>query len=82
MVAVFVDGCFWHGHDCGKNVKPKTNARAWQEKIEGNQARDGRVSHKLRQAGWTVIRIWECHLKENPNRCLVKIKKALINRDG
>lgn len=79
MVVVFVDGCFWHGHDCGKNVTPKTNARAWKDKIERTQARDRRVSRKLRQAGWTVIRIWECRLRKNPNRCLARVRRALIN---
>ena len=82
MVAVFVDGCFWHGHDCGKNVTPKTNAVAWQQKIERNQARDRRVSRKLRHADWSVIRVWECHLRKRPRWCLMRIKKALVNRYG
>lgn len=76
-VAVFVDGCFWHGHDCDRNLTPRTNAKAWREKIEGNQARDRKTSRLLRQEGWTVIRIWECKLAKNPDRCLAKIIKAL-----
>ena len=76
-VAVFVDGCFWHGHDCHRNLTPRTNAKAWREKIEGNQARDRKTSRLLRQEGWTVIRIWECNLAKNPDRCLAKIVKAL-----
>ena len=75
-IAVFVDGCFWHGHDCGKNVTPKTNAKAWREKIEGNQARDRKISRVLRQEGWKVIRVWECQLRKSPNRCVARIKKA------
>ena len=60
-VAVFVDGCFWHGHDCGKNVTPKTNANKWREKIEGNQRRDRRVARQLRAQGWCVIRAMSRH---------------------
>lgn len=79
MVAVFVDGCFWHGHDCGKNVTPKTNAKAWQDKITSNRARDRRFSRELRREGWKVIRVWECQLNESPARCVARIKSA-INR--
>jgi DNA mismatch endonuclease (patch repair protein) len=76
-VAVFIDGCFWHGHDCGKNVTPKTNTARWREKIEGNQRRDRRVARQLRAKGWCVIRIWECRLKKNPERYLGIISRAL-----
>jgi len=76
-VAVFVDGCFWHGHDCGKNVTPKTNAQAWGEKIERNRARDRRVSRALRDRGWTVVRIWECDLAKRPSLCLSRIQRAI-----
>jgi len=76
-VAVFVDGCFWHGHDCGKNVTPRTNARAWREKIERNMARDRRNSRVLRRDGWEVVRIWECHLARAPARCLARIRTQL-----
>ena len=79
-VAVFVDGCFWHGHDCGKNVTPKTNAKAWKEKIERTQTRDQRVTHGLRQSGWEVIRIWECRLTKDPDHCVQKIKLKLEER--
>ncbi|MFH1970521.1 MAG: very short patch repair endonuclease [Verrucomicrobiota bacterium] len=75
-VAVFVDGCFWHGHDCGRNVTPRTNAEAWREKIEGNQGRDRKTTHRLRQEGWKVIRIWECQLAKNPGRCVARIRKT------
>ena len=80
-VAVFVDGCFWHGHACGKNVTPKTNEKAWREKLEGNQARDRRATRLLRQQGWTVIRIWECQLAGDPGRCVARIGRALGRED-
>lgn len=76
-VAVFVDGCFWHGHDCGKNVTPKTNAKAWQDKIIRNKSRDRQMTRHLRQEGWRVVRIWECQLRKNPARCVSGIRRAL-----
>lgn len=76
-LAVFVDGCFWHGHGCGRNLKPKHNAALWRQKINGNQRRDRRVTRTLRFAGWQVIRIWECALKKNPLNCLRRIQRVL-----
>jgi DNA mismatch endonuclease, patch repair protein len=76
-LAVFVDGCFWHGHTCGKNVSPKTNAAEWREKICRNQARDRRVARILRRQRWRVVRIWECQLAQNPGLCVEKIRRAL-----
>lgn len=62
-VAVFVDGCFWHG--CPAHYVPsKTNVDYWLPKIAANQERDHRVDVALREAGWTVVRVWE---HEDPN---------------
>lgn len=69
---VFVHGCFWHAHSC-QTSKPKTRAKFWQRKFEANQARDRRVRHFLRTAGWHVHVIWECELKRQaPLRALVR----------
>ncbi|MGA2279631.1 MAG: very short patch repair endonuclease [Verrucomicrobiota bacterium] len=76
-LAVFVDGCFWHGHGCGRNLKPKRNAALWRKKIFGNQGRDRQMTRKLCEAGWTVIRIWECKLAKQPAICLKRIERAL-----
>jgi DNA mismatch endonuclease (patch repair protein) len=74
-VAVFVDGCFWHG--CPKCFQlPKQNRAFWKVKIEGNRKRDQSVNGRLRRLGWKVIRIRECQLKHSV-RVVVKIKKAL-----
>lgn len=62
-VAVFVDGCFWHGHNC-RNTKPAANADYWRKKIERNINRDILVSQTLTEKGWKVIRIWECQIKK------------------
>lgn len=57
-VAVFIDGCFWHG--CPDHfVPPKTNIDYWQAKIGGNQSRDSDTTSRLEEAGWTVLRFWE-----------------------
>jgi len=57
-VAVFVDGCFWHG--CPEHgTNPRSNASFWREKIETNKRRDVRVTEDLRRLGWKVIRVWE-----------------------
>ncbi len=75
-LAVFVDGCFWHG--CPRHAtKPRNNRAFWRSKFIRNKARDRQVNHVLRQAGWHVIRIWECRLKENPLTCLRRIQRVL-----
>lgn len=57
-VAVFVDGCFWHG--CPEHyTSPKTNTEFWAEKIATNRARDERVQADLSAEGWTTVRLWE-----------------------
>jgi DNA mismatch endonuclease (patch repair protein) len=81
-VAVFVDGCFWHGHNCGKNVTPKTNAEAWRLKLERNKARDREARRVLEQKGWRVVRIWECQLAGNPLQCIARVRKALGSPRG
>jgi DNA mismatch endonuclease (patch repair protein) len=65
---IFVDGCFWHGHDC-RNTRPKDNADYWQKKRERNMNRDASVTETLQNKGWRVIRFWECELK---NEILLK----------
>lgn len=62
-VAVFVHGCFWHGHEgCKKATIPATRPEFWRAKIEANKARDARVRSELEAAGWKVIVVWECSL--------------------
>ncbi len=57
-VAVFVDGCFWHG--CAEHgTRPKTNPEWWDWKLARNQARDDDTNHRLTELGWRVVRIWE-----------------------
>ncbi len=64
--AIFVNGCFWHGHEgCSKYVVPKSNTEFWISKIERNRERDQKEYKALKEAGWQVIVIWECQLKKN-----------------
>ena len=63
-VAVFVHGCFWHGHDCARGSrKPKANAEYWSGKIDRNRVRDARVTAQLRDDGWRVLTVWECEMR-------------------
>ena len=62
---VFVNGCFWHMHDCGRFTLPKTNLDYWKEKLQRNVKRDSENEKKLRSLGWKVIVIWECQLNKD-----------------
>lgn len=70
-IAIFVDGCFWHGHDC-RNTRPSDNAEYWNKKRERNMKHDKEVTALFEQRGWTVIRIWECELKNKNLDLLIK----------
>ncbi len=74
-VALFVDGCFWHG--CPKHANmPKNNREFWDKKLQGNKDRDKYVSSMLRRSKWKVVRIWE-HELSNSNRVVKRIIAAL-----
>ncbi len=60
---VFVNGCFWHGHDCHGTRLPKSNRRFWNAKIKANMARDARNLAECRRLGWRVLVVWECALR-------------------
>lgn len=76
-IAVFVDGCFWHGHDC-RNTKPKQNEDYWNQKRIRNIAHDQEVNNLFINRGWTVIRIWECELKKKNEAILREKLKVLL----
>ncbi|HVZ99151.1 MAG TPA: very short patch repair endonuclease [Caulobacterales bacterium] len=61
-VAVFVHGCFWHGHKCSKGRMPKSRIDYWGPKIAKNRERDARNVRRLRRLGWTAITVWECDI--------------------
>jgi DNA mismatch endonuclease Vsr len=67
-IAIFVHGCYWHGHSCQKGRIPKTNGLFWEEKFSTNKARDRRNRAQLRRDGWKVVVVWECSLSTIPKR--------------
>ena len=80
-VAVFVHGCFWHGHDCRRGARaPKQNADYWRAKIDRNRARDAEAQAALAARGWRSCTVWECELKDEAG-VLGRLSQAL-SRSG
>ncbi len=74
-IAVFIDGCFWHGCPCHCRM-PSSNVNYWNNKIEKNKIRDKKITKALKMKGWQVIRIWEHEIKTGKlNQKLKRIKK-------
>jgi DNA mismatch endonuclease (patch repair protein) len=69
-VAVFIDGCFWHGCPMQHKGKPSANSEWWAAKLARNQARDRETNHHLEEAGWSVLRIWE---HDDPAEAMLRI---------
>lgn len=64
---IFVNGCFWHGHNCPVGSRlPKTNREFWAEKRRANRERDAAQRRALEEAGWKYLDVWECHLQSDP----------------
>jgi DNA mismatch endonuclease, patch repair protein len=74
--AIFVNGCFWHGHNCKDFRWPKTRPDFWRAKIGGNQARDRAIIASLASEGWRVMIVWECSLRRLPSAMPVALKVA------
>ena len=83
---IFVNGCFWHGHDCPQFRWPKTREAFWKEKIGANAERDRRNQTALLKAGWRVGTVWECALKGrtklDPDVVLGRLGEWLRSDDG
>lgn len=81
-IALFVDGCYWHG--CLQHCRvPKGNRAYWRAKIAGNRQRDRKVNRTLRAGGWRVVRIWEHALaRQHETRLMRRLKKALVAHPG
>ena len=78
-VAIFVDGCFWHGHDC-RNTRPENNKAYWDKKRERNIQHDKEVTKRFQDRGWLVIRIWECELKKKNKEVLMEKLSPLMKK--
>jgi len=81
-VVIFVNGCFWHGHDsCTRAITPKSNKNFWKNKIAINKKRDSENILKLEQLGWNVISVWDCEMKNSKlfMEKLIEISQQIIN---
>jgi DNA mismatch endonuclease (patch repair protein) len=77
-VAIFVDGCFWHGcPTCGDGRAPSSNTGYWSAKRAGNKDRDARRTRELEVMGWTVVRLWEHDVMKDPEECIARIERLL-----
>jgi len=75
--AVFVHGCFWHGHACCKYARlPKSRVEYWKEKLVGNKKRDVAARRKLHRLGWRTLVVWQCELKR-PEHLVEKLREFL-----
>ena len=82
-IVVFVNGCFWHGHEGCKDFSiPKTRSDFWQEKIGKNISRDKKNYEILKNEGWRVLRIWECELGKDKMPNLERLYKNLVSEDS
>lgn len=78
-VAIFVDGCFWHG--CPRHyVRPRTRAEYWRKKLSANVTRDRKQTLALEASGWRVLRYWECEILELPVACAREVALAVRSR--
>lgn len=73
---IFVNGCFWHGHDCSKGRRPASNLDFWNEKLDQNLRRDEENHEALREMGWHVIIIWECEVVSATEKIVKKLKRT------
>lgn len=76
-IAVFVDGCFWHGCEVHYKV-PSTNVTFWSEKIVRNKQRDRDVDTELGKLGWTVLRCWEHEVEDDLGSVVDRIRSAVV----
>ena len=81
---IFVNGCFWHKHDCPRFVWPASNQEYWKPKILRNVERDKQNTALLKEAGWNIIVVWECELKKTVReqtleRLSEQIRKSTVN---
>lgn len=75
---IFINGCFWHKHDCGRFVWPASNEMYWRNKIERNVERDSQSYQQLKELGWKVLVVWECELKRAmQDKTLQKLIEAI-----
>ena len=80
--AVFVHGCFWHGHSCARGARPKSNTEFWDRKLAKNIERDARAVCLLESQGWTVVTIWTCQLSAGTSALIRRLRSLRRQRDA
>lgn len=73
---IFINGCFWHGHECRAGKKPTSNKTYWDDKIEANMKRDQNKIMQLEAMGWKVLIVWQCEIK-NIKLQNIRLKKLV-----
>jgi DNA mismatch endonuclease, patch repair protein len=77
--AIFINGCFWHGHTCQRGSRvPKANRQYWEKKIARNRARDSHTLEELHVLGWRVLTVWECEIKSTD----LAVLRRFLDEDG
>jgi DNA mismatch endonuclease (patch repair protein) len=77
-LAIFVHGCYWHRcPKCSRDIHPKTNSEFWRAKFERNVERDKANRRKLRRLGYRVLTFWECEVKRDATKCVIKVVRVL-----
>ena len=79
-VAIFVNGCFWHRCPTCQPAAPKSHAEFWDRKFELNRERDERKTRELEALGWTVLTVWECELRDDPDTAVARVTSVLVRR--
>ena len=82
-LAVFVHGCFWHGHDCKRARRPRTNTEYWDAKLDRNMIRDQESAYALEEARWDVFTLWECTLERDTDALMRRLDALrALDREG
>ncbi len=80
-VVVLVNGCFWHRHGCALTTRPKSRSDFWDEKFNRNVARDVKTMRELSLQGFRVAVVWECSLKESPERAMERLWDFIVGEE-
>jgi DNA mismatch endonuclease, patch repair protein len=75
--AIFVHGCFWHGHDCRKGHAPKSRLEYWGPKLNANKQRDAVQADRLQELGWSVLTVWQCETTGSPDALRARLSSFI-----
>lgn len=81
-IAIFVQGCFWHQHNCNKAKRPTSNVDFWNKKLDSNIARDKTFAIQLSELGWNTFYVWECQVKQNKTEVIKNLEKFINEKSN